>query len=215
MLFYGTHFQSLSPLFAGADARAGAAAGTVRFGYRDGKGILRQPCHGKAAHSFRRFGMFFLRHDGGADDRMGAYESAAVALDTVFRFPLWDFRRHVPPFVGGGAGGECAVYIRKESGYRKGISLLGVNGFLYVFHIGEDFGAVGKQLSVQGFVPGVFPALWHGNFPDIRDAAVYGVVIHLDDFFPLFPVTDFGGFFHQASCFFNGKDAGQTEKGRL
>ncbi len=127
------HFESLFR-FGKADIHTIAATCTVC--HADAESVLVFFEVGSAISelgALRKGRRFFVSEQERPYGCVRTCKSAIVALDTFFSIPLRNHYCHAAFFIGGCAGGHCAVHIWKEGAHRQGVSGLSVH------HIGDFF----------------------------------------------------------------------------
>ena len=131
----------------------------------------------------RRFPEFVVADQNRPDRRMRTDKGALIALDAVFRLPLWRFAGNAPFFPGRPAQRKGSVLAAIKGANRQPVPLFAVHGH---HHIPNECG--------QGFVRLYRRIL--GSFPGVRrhdpDQALYafvdGGMVHVDHRLPLLGV---------------------------
>ena len=211
----GVHHQGLVALHAGADRRAGAAARAVEDRDGDAELITREAGGGFHLHAVRRVLRLFFRHDGGADDRVGADIGAEVALDAVFGDPGGHIHGDAPLLIGGGTQRHGAVRVLHEGGNRQFVALLRVDMGQDVVDIALDFRPAAFGLRLHGIVDGAGPFFGHPDLLDFLNAPFDGVVVHFDDGFALLGIGLCRGVLHELDGILGRDDPGKFKERSL
>ena len=146
---------------------------------------------------------------------MRTYHGALVALDTVFGNPAGNIHGDAALFKGRGAGGQGAVYIFRQDGNRKFVSVVAVGRnhdvlyiFCQIFPVGADFHFFGNVLCIG-------PISRNRQLVNSVHTGVDGCVVHGNHLFAFSTVGCYNGVFHILNSILDGDDIGQLEESRL
>jgi len=151
----------------------------------------------------------FMLDQLGANGGMGTHEGTLVALDAVFRDPVWGKGSHTTLFQLGGAAEHIAVY--GHLGYLDPVSLFAHDGLDHVQH--EALRVTWHQLLAgSAFIrQGGRNVHLDEGFVDL----VHGVQIHFHHFVAFAGIGLLDGFFDEADGFIAVQHSGNQEEGSL
>ena len=198
----------------GTHVGAASAAGAVELGNQQrepgARGGLLGSLQGHRLHALRGALGFIGADQVGTDDRMGAHEGAAVALDAGIRLPAGRAHRDTALFEGGQAHLDAAVLIAGEGADGQVIALLGVHREQDAAH------HVGQIRPVHLLLQGrIRPLGRNRHLHHVGHALVDGGVVHGHDLFALGTVGADHGVLHLLHRLVLGHQTADLEERRL